>query len=223
MLDAVLSAGENQAVIEIWTGLTQPQATLFAAAVTVFGALFGIWMGAMFFGGKVRDLKSALETSKRLLDEHTASVDTALMRVGERLERISDAVQTVDIQVAANSSSVAQIQSDVIDIQESVGQAEGVGESDLGKELRTTWNVIRDRLESLASDESIDGRTRAKYSRIDRRRYPVLIESMARDGTLRNSDLYREAVEIWHRYKNGRREPGKPDVARMAIIETALK
>lgn len=54
--------------------LTQPQATLGSAIITFLGAIAAVLLGWWLFNGKVRDIKSALDTTDKLLTDHQKRV-----------------------------------------------------------------------------------------------------------------------------------------------------
>lgn len=84
------------------------------------------------------------------------------------------------------------------------------------------WHDIRDQLEKLAADPSIDGRTAAKYQRIDRRNYADLINSMTRDNNLPDHTEYLEAARIWARYRSRRMAPTAQDTERLRELARRL-
>jgi hypothetical protein len=89
--------------------------------------------------------------------------------------------------------------------------------------MRESWKRIRDRLEEIASDPEIDGRIRAKYGRIDRRRYEKLVSALQNDGKLdADTDSYRAAVELWQRFRPGRATPSKDQVQTMRKLAERL-
>ena len=60
---------------QIWTSLTEAQATIVNGGLTVFAAGFGVLLGWYLFGGKVKNITDAIETSKHLVDDHLGGVD----------------------------------------------------------------------------------------------------------------------------------------------------
>ncbi|MPL95506.1 hypothetical protein SDC9_41677 [bioreactor metagenome] len=123
--------------------------------------------------------------------------------------------------------STAQIRADVSDRQaledeDSNEPPEQAGVPELSfEDLSSNWLKIRDRLEEIASDSRIDGRTAAKYSRIDRRKYADLVASLNRDGELEDKGAeFLEAAQIWASHRSRKREPTQADIQRM--IDLAL-
>lgn len=61
-----------------WNTVSEPQATIIAAALTIIAATVGVVLGSWLFGGRVKDLKGALDHSDQLLQDHKAQVDATL-------------------------------------------------------------------------------------------------------------------------------------------------
>jgi len=65
--------------------------------------------------------------------------------------------------------------------------------------LTESWNQIRDLLEAAAADLTIDGRTGAKYARIDRRNYMHLAAALDEDSYLPGEiDAWEKAISLWY-------------------------
>jgi hypothetical protein len=89
--------------------------------------------------------------------------------------------------------------------------------------MRENWERIRDRLEAIATNSQIDGRTRAKYGRIDRRRYGDLVTALHNDAALgADTNVYRDAVELWQRFRTGRSTPSATEVHTMQNLAERL-
>lgn len=205
-------------ISEFWNSLTDAQATVLASLITITAALLGVVLGSVLFGGRVNTLERSLSRAEELLEKHRIAVTATLADIQQKLI-------TLDEQAAANISTSNQILGNVIELPES-GQVDGTTEEqrDQSAELRAKWNAVRDELESEAANLEIDGRTRAKYSRIDRRSYPDLIAAMKADGLLRGTaDLYSRAVAIWHVNKNGRRQPSKEEISELSDILARIR
>ena len=199
-----------------WLTLTAPQATLLSGILTFFGAIGGVLLAWSLFSSKVRDLRGALQKSQRLLNDHREFVSTTLVSINNQLI-------SLDAQVSSTMESVGRIGGTVDDI-ESVQSNPEVPAPELNRrdQVRSAWSAIRDHLESLAAGSSVDGRTRAKYGRIDRRNYATLIELMEWDGNLPNAAAFRSAVELWHRFRNGRNSPTAREVAAIEYLGTKI-
>lgn len=196
--------------------LTQPQATFASGLMTFFGAIVAVLLGWKLFSGKVRDIKSALEAADKMLTEHGARVQQSLSDIEEKLGGIT--------------ASVNRVQADVSDNQavEEQSDAQGADEQPVATEhtfedFVSSWVRIRDRLEDIASDSQIDGRTAAKYARIDRRKYADLISSLDRDGRLHEQGTqFNEAARLWASFRTRRKAPPQATIGRMIELADGL-
>ncbi len=200
--------------------LTQPQATLGSGAITFLGAIAAVLLGWWLFSGKVRDIKSALDTTDKLLADHQQRVQQSLSDIEEKLSGLT--------------ASTAQIRADVSDKQAIEDQAiEEEVRGEPGKQagqveltfdhLVSSWHRVRDRLEEMASDSRIDGRTAAKYSRIDRRKYADLVASLHKDGyLLGEGEKFLEAAHIWASHRSRKKKPSQETIQRMIDLELLL-
>lgn len=192
--------------------LSQPQATLGSGILTFCGAIAAVLLGWWLFSGKVRDIKSALDTTDKLLTDHQLRVQQSLADIEEKLSSLT--------------ASTAQIRADVSDRQaleeEEAHEEEQHQVRELSfDDLSANWLRIRDTLEGIASNSRIDGRTAAKYSRIDRRKYADLVASLNRDGELGdNGELFLEAAQIWASHRSRKKEATQAAIQRM--IDLAL-
>jgi hypothetical protein len=200
----------DQEMGDFWRSVTAPQATIIAAALTVFAAIVGVALGWWLFSGRVRSLKEALDKSDELLRRHAEEVAGILAEVRQ--------------EVASSMEGLGQLRGTVGDLQ-IASASEGVTEGQLATrdEVQGNWNAIRDRLERIATEPAIDGRTRAKFARIDRRRYADLVDALAAKGLLdAHEGAFTEAVNLWQRYRNGKTTPTKANAARMAELREQL-
>lgn len=201
----------------MWQNLTEAQATIIAACITVLAAIVGVSLGARLFGNRVRDLQSALDTSATLVNDHASKVENALESIRSRLE-------SVETQARTTTESLGQVRGSIGDLSASTTNATSDVALDARETLKTAWDGIRDTLESIAVDPNIDGRTRAKYARIDRRNYHWLVDSLDWDGMLGSAgDKFREAVDIWHKYRPNKKAPTEGDVSRAVALRDQLK
>jgi hypothetical protein len=188
-----------------WSALTEAQATIIAALLTIIAAVIGVGLGAWLFGGRVKDLDSAIKASEAILLTHKGAVETTLAEIRT--------------QMASLSETIGQVRG-------TIAEQQSANEDDDGapwREAREAWEAVRDELERIAAKPDIDGRRRAKYARLDRRRYQDLIASVGDDGYLApNRPLYEEAVGLWVKYRNGRKNPTKADLARLKEIQGQL-
>ncbi len=196
-----------------WTGVTAPQATIISGLCTLAAALFGVLVGWWLFNGRVRDLKSAIEESDKLLKKHGTDVAEQLAGVRSQFEAFGG-------DFAAQMEVLGQLRSSVSDIQDATATEPEGADADRKDLVRGLWYEVRDRLEALAADPVIDGRTRAAFARIDRRSYATLVAALDARGFLGGQrQLYLDAVALWSRYRNGRRRPTNVDMDRMQAIK----
>lgn len=196
-----------------WSGLTEGQGAVIASLFTVVAAILGVFLGWRLFSGRVRDLQSALDASESSVKGHIAAVELAL---GGYERQIIEQLDSFAIQLSHIGASVANLPTDA-------GPPAPAAQQDARNELRECWGLIQDRIEAHATNPQIDGRTRAKYSRIDRRKYSELIEALAGDGVLAPNDhLYRQAVNLWLRFRNGRAVPTREELEAMRRLAHAL-
>ncbi len=190
-------------MLEFWRTVTDAQATIISALLTVFAAVSGVLLGSWLFGGRVRDLKGSVQETEEILKKHKDEVETNLSALRE---------------------GIGKLRGDVNDIQTvTVDEISSEGEERNRNDLRDSWIAIRDEIERIAAGKDIDGRTRAKYGRIDRRNYGVLIEALNKDGFLNNqAKSFLSAAALWQRYKSGRAIPSQNEVAEMQKYKNAL-
>ena len=143
-----------------------------------------------------------LEASEGRLQEHFKARQSAFEEFEAVLNEglsslLKQVLQTGDL-VADNIAAAPQ------------GTAEPPQQDPQGNTDRmlTSWTRIRDHLEAIADSPRIDGRTRAKYARIDRRTRGQLVAALDVDRNLdADPALYREAIELWNRFKTRRATP----------------
>jgi hypothetical protein len=193
----------------MWAGMTEGQGAVLAAIITVLGAAIGVVIGAKLFSGRVAKLEDAVEHSEKCVEEY--------------LQTISAKISDLDLVIATISGGLQKLKSDIEEsADEGANSAQREGQASPDIDVREFWRAVRDKIEDAASNSEIDGRTRAKYGRVDRRSYYDLIEKMEWDGWLENAGLYREAYQIWLKYKNGKKSITRDDRARMQALSGVL-
>jgi gas vesicle protein len=195
---------------EFWAALTIPQANVLAAFFTMLAAIVAIVAGGLFFERKVNSLKDAIKTTERDLAEHISKLQTAIASVKENiLEKVSE-IEEITLLTGgrAASESGKDIGTEIVGGDEAGAVAEPLVEP--RARFLSAWEAIRKLLETTVSDDKIDGRTRAKYLRIDRRSYRELISVMLRDGLLTKLEAELDrAVTLRNQIKRGRQEVTK--------------
>jgi len=232
-------------VLIMWDVLTEPQAILLSGMIsgslTIIAAALGVWLGSKLFGGKISDLQSLLSESNNHLDNHRADVrkkvedlidstqsvkDQArhIRETHDELEKLRD---EINIQLSSVIDGISKLKNSFSDIKDAPYFVETETENGdvnlLRKSIRDDWGAIRDAIEGIASDPEIDGRTRARYGRIDRRQYWFLLEALNDDGRLgRDFKDFITANDIWQRHKSNRTNPGAEDVQAMRSLRETL-
>ena len=190
-------------MIEAWQGVTDAQATIIAGILTVLAAVAAVIVGSWIFGNKVSELEGAVGETEKILKAHRDEVLETLAQMREGLGQLRGTVS--DIQSATPTESHNE------------------DEWAAWESLREGWNEIRDELERIAADPGLNGRTRAKYYRIDRRKYWKLIEALGTDGLIRGKQAdFVAANNLWQRYKSGRRVPDDAAVRQMQQLKQKL-
>jgi uncharacterized protein (UPF0333 family) len=191
--------------------LTPGQGSALSGLFTSLGAILAIIIAGKYLSGKVKTLSEALDRSKAMMETHSDYVRETLSKVTDEVNVLKDAMSSLGEQSARIESNT--IESSATQIPESVEKHNVVA----WEEIRSAWFEARDRLESIANSENLDGRRRAAYGRIDRRSYYDLIERMERENelTVYEAGLFRSAVEIWHKYKNGRKAVDPQDLRKL--------
>jgi len=216
---------------DLWQTLTAPQATIIASIIAVIGAIFGLLLGWWLLNGRVRDLKTAIDHAGTIIETHRANVDRTLRLVEEQISGLRSTVSELESKIVTVGTllqpiveGVGKIQGSVSDLQSSNDQEVDVGgQPNPQQTLREDWVSIRDKLEEMANDPAVDGRTRAAYARIDRRSYADLINAISKgNGNKPEMAKFREAVALWHKYRTGRSTPPRDDVEKMKKIRAEL-
>lgn len=212
--------------MDFWGALTEAQATIIAALLTMIGAAIGVLLGWWLFSAKVKTLTDALDAARERLTRHEVDVDEKLTAINAKYQtlleqsgRLPESFGVLNDQLAALIQSVTQVEGAVADQRE---QAEASEDYTSWHEVRDSWARIRDRLDQVAADPKIDGRTRAKYARIDRRNYGWLIDSLESDGNLKKVQKFNVALDLWHQHRNGKRKPSAATVKEMAALADEL-
>jgi len=211
---------------EFWTTVTPAQATIFSSLATIVAAIIGVLLGTWLFSGRVRTLREAVAATDDVLKTHRNGVEATLELIREQFE-------ILNVQTSATLENLGNLSSKVEDIQSSeeatiaaaVAQPIVPGQvpPPSREALRSDWEAIRNWLEAIAADPAVDGRTRARYSRMDRRSYLDLVTALENDGQLgdKGADM-REALQLWARFRTGRAAPTSGDVHRMAELRRKL-
>jgi hypothetical protein len=199
--------------IKTWQTLSEGQGAVLASVITLVAALAGIVLGRALFSGTIRSLETAISAAETKTRDHLGVVERALAEYEDKL----------NAQLSALALQLGQVSGSVADAPTSPPEPVGPAEQNAKDLVREYWAKIRDRLETIATNPTIDGRTRGKYGRIDRRNYGDLVSSLDADGMLGDKGAkFRAAVELWHRFRPGRIVPSPDEVQKMRILSEEL-
>lgn len=197
-------------MLEVWNGLTDSQSSLLSTVVLVIAGGLGVLLGAALFGGRVRDLKSALDASNEAIQKHQAQTTQSLADMEEQL--------------SVTLSALTQLRSSVSDIRNDVEEGANNVPDQLRQQLKTHWYNIRDELQKRAGSLRIHGRTRARYASFTNNQIGTLLQAMKEDGNIEPADAaaFKQAHDIWTWHRNGKPELPEADVRRMRELAIAL-
>lgn len=174
--------------MEISAGLGSALSGLF----TGLGAVGAVILAQWLFKGKVADMKSAIA-------ETTTAITQLKLHTENELERIRDSFSSVNGALAGIQETAAKTQAAIHDQEPPELQEQAQVEVAPKERLIEAWYRVRDHIEEIASSPNIDGRTRAKYGRMDRRSYYDLVGVLDHDGLLGNArNLIDEAIGHWY-------------------------
>ena len=187
-----------------WATLSDAQATILAAIITILGAAGGVLLGWKLFSGRVTNFESAMEAVE--------------VRLVSTLGSLSERIGALEEEASANTASLGSLRADAGEQLAATNLPEETAEEVNWREvIKADWIVVRDRLESIAADPLIDGRTRAKYARLARRNYAELINSLAGDGRLGPfAQAFADANALWQQFQRGRGTPTEAASLQMA-------
>jgi hypothetical protein len=201
----------------MWASITAPQAIIISAVLTIVTAVVGILFAAKLFGDRVRELNATLAASNQLVLDHKAKTDASLADFRSRLRVFESLLNST----TANVGILQEFLEGTAD--KGDFKIETLAVEATRERLQDDWNAIRNRIEAIAAAPSIDGRTRARYARIDRRKYIDLVEALANDKQLGDRpEDFEKAAAIWAKYRGGGSQPSTLDVATMAHLRKAL-
>lgn len=187
--------------MEYWNSVTDAQATIIAALLTILAAVLGVLLGAWLFGGRVKSLESALKKTED--------------RVAEFRKKVEDQLSAIEPQVGSLLKLAQEVRASVDDLDNSQPVPEPDAAAPATRaNLKVVWQEIRDVIDSIASDQDVDGRTRARFARIERYSYEDLINALAEKELLgeHRGDFLR-ANAIWQNYQR------RPDDPRQAEFD----
>jgi hypothetical protein len=197
-------------MLSFWTELTEGQATLLSTGATGIFAIIGVLVTAKLFGDKVKSLDEAVSSARSIITEYQETTDSLLGSISEKIGAL-DAQIAALLDSAQKQINSREDEAEQFDLEPEVappGQEIVQGdERAMRQRLKQLWHQVRNEIDSMASDENIDGRTRAKYFRIPRHSYDAVIQSMIADAEGENVSklsALKAAADIWKPYQRGR-------------------
>lgn len=209
-------------ITNLWTTITEGQGAVLNGLLTLISAVAGVLLGAVLFGNRVRDIETAIERSKETVELHFTKTEDTLAKVRDMAAELEAVVAALPAQLNRLEIAVEQQGDTSLDDASGIDLTDdpSTDELDPRANIRRDWARIRDHLEALATDPKIDGRTRAKYMRIDRRSYGDFIEALEHDDTITGSAarLAREAYSLRNSFKRRHAPPTTDELTRMQSL-----
>ena len=214
---------------DLWVKLSDGQGSVLSAAITVLGTLAALLIGYWALNGKVKSIEEAIASSQEMVERHLQNLTKTLADVQDKTAQLDEMLAALGPKVAALSADSAEndldppsLHEDAVPVPSRPSVSEQAGLS-TREEVKKLWHGVRDTLERIASDPSLDGRRRAKYMRIDRRSYYDLISSMKADETI-SATVADAAETLYAASKRYRRAHSGPSPEELAVLsELAVK
>ncbi len=204
-------------MLELWQNLSEAQASLLSTLSIIVAGGLGVVLSAMLFGGRVKNLETALAATEEKINQ-------ALRGSSEKVDvfntQLADKLATVDEQFSATLEALNQLRNGVASLQDTAE----TNADNLRDQLSSHWYAIASALEEIASNPSIHGRTRARYSKIPRRTLNELFSTLLEDGRIPQDkvDAFRAALDLWSWHRNGKPTLSQQEVDRMKELSIRL-
>lgn len=204
-------------MIEYWTNLTDPQASLLSTVIIIIAGALGVLLSAVLFGGRVKNLETALAATEGKINE---VLQNSSKRVDEFNAQVADKLATVDEQFSATLDALGQLRNSVAGLQDAADK----NADTLRDQLSSHWNAVASALEEIASNPKIHGKTRARYSKIPRRTLHELFDTLSSEGHVPQDKVgeFKAALELWSWHRNGRPALTQQDVDKMKELAIRL-
>jgi uncharacterized protein YoxC len=202
---------------ELWSNLTDAQASLLSTITIILAGGLGVVLSAALFGRRVKNLETALQATERKINE---VLNNSAAKVDAYNQQLAEKLGTVDEQFSATLDALGQLRNSVASLQDSADK----NADDIREQLKTHWSPIAEAIEQIASDPSIHGKTRARYSKIPRRTLDPLLKVLIEEGRIdaTRATEFRAAVALWNYYKNGRATLIQSEVDKMKELAIRL-
>lgn len=193
-------------MLEAFLNLKDGPAQVINTLILLAGGGLGILLGSWLFGGRVKDLKSALDESNDA--------------VGEFRDQMTEKLSSVDDQLSVTLEALTQLRSSMSDLRSDVEEQDISQGHELRNEFKRHWYAIRDQIQKQAQDTAIHGKTRSRYARFTNNEIGQLIEAMIADDHMPppTANALKEAHEKWVWHRNGKPEMIEADVQKMRDI-----
>lgn len=220
--------GGLQSVFEHLTG---PQAEILSAAATLLSAIIVAVVAPLVFHlvtrGGVKDFRGAIEELKGAADSARTQAGTIRESMGG-VREVSSQIQDLGVLIASVQEALANTQNTLLESQPQLALRPANGDGVLNEsgrdEIRRLWRGLQEEIERQASRPEINGNTRAKYARLDRRNYFRLIDYLREDRNLIGDvSLWREAYDKASAASHSPAEPSRETVARMRELDKLLR
>lgn len=197
-------------MLEYWINLTDAQASLLSTLVIVVAGALGVVLSAFLFGGRVRNLETALAQTEEKIN---LAMQKSSARVDAFNDQLAEKLGTVDEQFSATLDALGQLRNSVAGLQDAADK----NADSLRDQLHAHWSAVASALEDVASDPKIHGKTRARYSKIPRRTLHELFNTLAAEQKLSadQAPVFKAALELWTWHRNGKPALTQQDVDRM--------
>lgn len=214
------------AVLRLFTELTPPQAEVISSAVTLVSALLVAVIAPLTFHlitrGGVKGFNDAVADLKTAADSAKSQSQTIRDSMGT-VREVSHNVRDLGVLIASVQEALANTQNTLLE-----GRSEPALENGHGagtrEQVKTLWRGLQEMVERIAARPSINGNTRARYARMDRRGYLRLIGALIEDRHLAgSSEDWKAAYYLWTAARQGAAEPSATDLQRMQSLERQLR
>jgi hypothetical protein len=213
------------ALLAVFENLTAPQAEVISSATTLLSALLVALVapltfhlltrrGVKGFHEAVGDLKIAAESAQAQSQTIRDSMGT--------VRDVSSKVGDLGVLIASVQEALANTQNTLLEDRAQPTTDHSALSS--RERIKGLWRGLQELVERMASRPRINGNTRAKYARIDRRGYLRLIATVLEDGHLAGSiDDWKDAYYLWMSARQASAEPTVAELQRMQSLDRQLR
>jgi polyhydroxyalkanoate synthesis regulator phasin len=202
--------------MELWDAIGRfedSQTQVLTTLLLLVGGGLGVWLGSMLFGGRVADLKSAIQETEEAVSEFKSSTMSQL----EALQRQLDATMEQLTRARKEITDLAPQEPEAAMIEPPI--VPGAPQGDRAEFLRL-WYAVRQRLRTLSQRAEIHGHRRNRYAKYNNNQIGVLIDDMRTDGELSEdvTSAFHDAHDLFAWHRNGRPNLTPNDVHQMGLF-----